>query len=62
MQLSSWLKGALSVTRARLPINMNPYLEEQYEAHPLVVRVIFPRVHIAEVVRYPWMRHFYPDL
>lgn len=38
------------------------YLEEQNEADPLIVRVVFPRVDIPEVVGHSWMGDLHADL
>lgn len=38
------------------------YLEEQHEADPLIVRVVFPCLDISEVVGHSWMGHLRADL
>lgn len=39
-----------------------PYLEEQHEAHPLVIRVVLLGRFIVEVVRHSRMRHLHSNL
>lgn len=38
------------------------YLEEQHEADPLVVRVVFSRLDIPEIIGDSWMSDLYADL
>lgn len=38
------------------------YLEEENEAHPLIVSVVFFRGFIVKVVAHSGMRHLYSDL
>jgi len=50
---------------ARSPIKgglLSAYLEEQHEADPLIIRVVFPCFDISEVVGHSWMGDFHADL
>lgn len=38
------------------------YLEKQHETDPLIVRIVFPRVDVSEVVRHSWMGDLQADL
>ena len=62
----SYLARVHHVARlARLPIKQrlsSAYLEEQDEADPLIVRVVFPCLDISEVVGHSWMGHLRADL
>lgn len=50
------------IKRRREGWQLSAYLEEQHEADPLIVRVVFPRVDIPEVVGHSWMGDLHADL